>query len=162
MMLSLTCITIVAAVALAGVNMLTEETIAAQKEASRLKAISDVLPAHERLAEAEQVGELTIYRAFGADDQYVGAAVQTIADGFGGKIKLMVGFDADNRIVNYAVLEQTETPEQSLRRQMEELRAHYAPQLRLYALALERVTGIRVRESLLCLISAGRNLEMEK
>ena len=110
MMLSLTCITIVAAVALAGVNMLTEETIAAQKEASRLKAISDVLPAHERLAEAEQVGELTIYRAFGADDQYVGAAVQTIADGFGGKIKLMVGFDADNRIVNYAVLEQTETP----------------------------------------------------
>ena len=45
---------------------------------------------------------------------------------------------------------------------LDALRAHYAPQLRLYALALERVTGIRVRESLLCLISAGRNLEMEK
>ena len=35
MMLSLTCITIVAGAALAGVNMLTEETINAQKEAQK-------------------------------------------------------------------------------------------------------------------------------
>ena len=35
MMLSLTCITVVAAAALAGVNMLTEETINAQKEAQK-------------------------------------------------------------------------------------------------------------------------------
>ena len=44
---------------------------------------------------------------------------------------------------------------------LDALRARYAPQLRLYALALERVTGIRVKESLLCLISAGTTLEME-
>lgn len=110
MMLSLTCITIVAGAALAGVNMLTEETINAQKELSKQKAISDVLPAHARIADAEQSGELTIYRAYDADDQFVGAAVQTVTNGFGGKIKLMVGFDAQNRIVNYAVLEQQETP----------------------------------------------------
>ena len=53
---------------------------------------------------------MTIYRAYDADEQFVGAAVQTETNGFGGKIKLMVGFDADNKIVNYAVLEQTETP----------------------------------------------------
>ena len=110
MMLSLTCIAAVAAVALAGVNMLTEQTINAQKEAAKQQAIATVLPAYDHIAEPEELELLTIYRAYDANDQYVGAAVQTVTDGFGGKIKLMVGFDADNRIVNYAVLEQTETP----------------------------------------------------
>ncbi|MBQ7531525.1 MAG: RnfABCDGE type electron transport complex subunit G [Paludibacteraceae bacterium] len=110
MMLSLTCITIVAAAALAGVNMLTEATINAQKEQQQQAAISAVLPEHARIADAEQVGEQTIYRAYDANEQFVGAAVQTVTNGFGGKIKLMVGFDADNRIVNYAILEQQETP----------------------------------------------------
>ena len=110
MMLSLTCITIVAGAALAGVNMLTEATINAQKEAQKQAAISVVLPEHARIAEAEQVGDFVIYRAYDANDQYAGAAVQAVTNGFGGKIKMMVGFDADNRIVNYAVLEQAETP----------------------------------------------------
>ena len=110
MMLSLTCIAVVAAAALAGVNKLTEYRINAQKEAQKQAAISAVLPEHARIAEAEEAGETTIYRAYDANEQYVGAAVQTVTDGFGGKIKLMVGFDADNRIVDYAVLEQQETP----------------------------------------------------
>ncbi len=110
MMLSLTCITIVAGAALAGVNMLTEETINAQKEAQKKAAIAAVLPAYARLADAEESDGVIIYRAYDADEQFVGAAVQTETNGFGGKIKLMVGFDADNKIVNYAVLEQTETP----------------------------------------------------
>jgi electron transport complex protein RnfG len=110
MMLSLTCITIVAGAALAGVNMLTEETINAQKEAQKQAAISAVLPAHARIADAEQAEGLVIYRAYDANDEFVGAAVQTETNGFGGKIKLMVGFDADDRIVDYAILEHAETP----------------------------------------------------
>lgn len=110
MMLSLTCITIVAGAALAGVNMLTEETINAQKEAQKQAAISAVLPEHARIADAEEAEGLVIYRAYDADEQFVGAAVQTETNGFGGKIKLMVGFDADNRIVDYAILEHAETP----------------------------------------------------
>ena len=110
MMLSLTCITIVAGAALAGVNMLTEATINAQKEAQKQAAIAAVLPAYARLADAEESDGSVIYRAYDADEQFVGAAVQTETNGFGGKIKLMVGFDADNKIVNYAILEQAETP----------------------------------------------------
>lgn len=110
MILSLTGIALVAGAALAGVNMLTEETIRAQKEAQKQQAISAVLPDYARLADAEMSDIYVIYRAYDANEQYVGAAVQTETDGFGGKIKLMVGFDADNRIVDYAVLEQTETP----------------------------------------------------
>lgn len=110
MILSLTGIALVAGAALAGVNMLTEETIRAQKEAQKQQAIAAVLPDYARLADAEMSDIYVIYRAYDANEQYVGAAVQTETDGFGGKIKLMVGFDADNRIVDYAVLEQTETP----------------------------------------------------
>ena len=111
MMLSLTCITIVAGAALAGVNMLTEETINAQKEAQKQAAISAVLPkTHVRIADAEQTDGLVIYRAYDANEEFVGAAVQTETNGFGGKIKLMVGFDADDRIVDYAILEHAETP----------------------------------------------------
>lgn len=43
---------------------------------------------------------------------------------------------------------------------MEALRAHYRKQLHLYALALERITGIPVRQRLLCLISANAVLEV--
>lgn len=110
MMLSLTCIAIVAGAALAGVNLLTAERIKAQKEAQKLQAISDVLPAHARIADAEESNGLLVYRAYDANDEFVGAAVQTETNGFGGKIKLMVGFTADNKIVDYAVLEQQETP----------------------------------------------------
>ena len=110
MMLSWSCITIVAGAALAGVNMLTEETINAQKEAQKQAAISAVLPAHARIADAEASDGLVIYRAYDANEEFVGAAVQTETNGFGGKIKLMVGFDADDRIVDYAILEHAETP----------------------------------------------------
>ena len=110
MILSLTCIAMVAGAALAGVNMLTAQRIADQKEAQKRQAISMVLPAHERIADAQEVNGLTVYRAYDANDAFVGAAVQTESNGFGGKIKMMVGFAADNRIVDYAILEQQETP----------------------------------------------------
>lgn len=109
MVISLTSITIVAAAALGAVYMLTKDTITTQQTAKQIAAISAVLPKHERIADPETVNGLTVYKAY-TGDQFVGAAVETQADGFGGVIRLMVGFDADNHIVNYEVLEQQETP----------------------------------------------------
>lgn len=109
MVLSLTCITLVAAAALAGVYLLTKGSIEEQKTAKQTAAISAVLPAHERIAEPETVQGLTVHKAY-TGDTFAGAAVETEADGFGGKIRLMVGFDAESNIVGYEVLEQAETP----------------------------------------------------
>lgn len=109
MVISLTSITIVAAAALGAVYMFTQNAIQEQQIAKQTAAISAVLPEHERIADPETVNELTVYKAY-TGDQFVGAAVETQADGFGGVIRLMVGFDADNHIVNYEVLEQQETP----------------------------------------------------
>lgn len=109
MVISLTSITIVAAAALGAVYMFTQNAIQEQQIAKQTAAISAVLPEHERIADPETVNGLTVYKAY-TGDQFVGAAVETQADGFGGVIRLMVGFDADNHIVSYEVLEQQETP----------------------------------------------------
>ena len=43
---------------------------------------------------------------------------------------------------------------------MDALRSHYRSQLRLYALALERITGLPVRQRILCLIARNETLEV--
>jgi len=87
MALSLTCITLVAAAALAGVYLLTQAQIEQQKREAQNAARIAVLAGH-------------------AD----GVAIEAQADGFGGVIRLMVGFDPEGRILGYEVLEQQETP----------------------------------------------------
>lgn len=87
MALSLTIISMVAAGALAGVYMLTLSNIEAQKKAKQEAAKLAVLDGHED-----------------------GVAIETSVDGFGGTIRLMVGFDADGNILGYEILEHQETP----------------------------------------------------
>ena len=109
MMLSLTLIALVAAAMLSGIYLLTKESIEQQKAEKQLKAISAVLPTHERIADPETVQGLIVHKAY-TGDTFVGAAVETESNGFGGKIRLMVGFDNNSRITGYEVLEQAETP----------------------------------------------------
>lgn len=87
MVLSLVLICIVAAGALAGVYILTLDTINAQKAAKQQAAIQSVLAGHED-----------------------GVAIETAVDGFGGVIRMMVGFDAEGNILGYEILEHQETP----------------------------------------------------
>ena len=87
MALSLTCITLVAAAALAGVYLLTKAQIEQQKREAQNAARVAVLAGHED-----------------------GVAIEAQADGFGGVIRLMVGFDPEGHILGYEVLEQQETP----------------------------------------------------
>lgn len=87
MLLSLTIIALVAAGLLAGVYTLTADQIAAQNEAAKLAAQTRVLNGNEN-----------------------GVAIEAEANGFGGKIRVMVGFAEDGTILGYEVLEQQETP----------------------------------------------------
>ena len=112
MVLSLVSISVVAAVALAGVFLLTSGRIEDQKAQKQQKAIMDVLPQKgegAQIAEPEKVGDVVIYRAT-KDGKEIGAAVEVSEMGFGGAQKLMVGFDAEGKIVDYDVLEHQETP----------------------------------------------------
>ena len=86
MALSLTCITLVAAAGLASVYMVTKAQIEQQKEDAQNAAKVAVLNGQE------------------------GTAIECSANGFGGTIRLMVGFGTDGTILGYEVLEQQETP----------------------------------------------------
>jgi len=86
MALSLTAIALVAAAGLAGVYMVTKAQIESQKLAEQNEAKVAVLNGQE------------------------GVAVEAEADGFGGPIRVMVGFSEDGEILGYKVLEHQETP----------------------------------------------------
>ena len=86
MVLSLVIISMVAAGALAGVYILTQENIKAQKLAKQEAAKLAVLNGQE------------------------GFAVESAVDGFGGQFRVMVGFDAEGNILGYEILEHQETP----------------------------------------------------
>lgn len=116
MLLSLSGISLFAALALGSVYTVTKEPIEASKTAKQQNAINEVIPGFKRLDAPEKVAvntgdSISVFRAYDAQDNFMGAAVESIShQGFSGDIKLMVGFDADGNIINYSVLEQKETP----------------------------------------------------
>jgi len=109
MVLSLVIISMVAAGALAGVYTLTAETIAVQEAQKQKAAIAAVLPQGCTIAEPEEVEGLTIYKAY-EGEQWIATAVETSEVGFDGPQVIMVGLDAEGKVLDYVVLKQTETP----------------------------------------------------
>jgi electron transport complex protein RnfG len=114
---SLTGICLVAGIALSAANNYTESAIAASKAAELQNAIRKVTPEFNNNPTEEQYrmpvstgDSLTVYPAV-KDGKTVGYAVESYTKkGFSGLIRVMVGFDADGKIVNYSILEHSETP----------------------------------------------------
>ena len=110
MLLSLTAIALVAAAALAALNGVTKEPIAAAQQAKVENAISAVLPAFDKLEDRDVDGHLC-HVGLDAEGNMVGAAIEAGNDkGFGGHLQLMVGFDAQGNVSGYQILETHETP----------------------------------------------------
>lgn len=108
MVLTLFVITAVAAVALGFVYNFTKGPIEQVKEKQLKQALTQVLPEFDH-QEATEVNGANTYTAFDADNNKIGIAVETESDGFGGKIKLLVGFDNNGLIYGYSVLQHSET-----------------------------------------------------
>ncbi|MCR5589836.1 MAG: RnfABCDGE type electron transport complex subunit G [Bacteroidales bacterium] len=110
MLLSLTAIALVAAAALAALNGVTKDPIAAAQQAKVERAISAVLPAFDKLEDQDVDGHLC-HVGLDAQGNMVGAAIEAGNDkGFGGHLQLMVGFDAQGNVSGYQILETHETP----------------------------------------------------
>ena len=94
----------------------TKDPIAAAEAAKKNEAIKNVLPEFNELKEtmvksALEDAELPFYLAYDADNNFIGAAVQTFTNkGFSGNIALMVGILADGTVNNISVLQHAETP----------------------------------------------------
>ena len=109
MVIVLTIITVIAASCLGAMNNLTTEPIAASKKAKQEAAIKAVLPEFTSLEE-DNVNDQKIFRAYNANSELVGIAIETAELGFGGNITTIVGIDANGAIVDYSLLQHTETP----------------------------------------------------
>jgi electron transport complex protein RnfG len=120
MVLVLTGVAIIMGAVLALVNNVTSDPIQQQKEkalADGIKAVmvcdNIVVAKTDTVKQNDAKGkELTyiIYQAQDALGKDLGAAVESTTNGFGGNLKILVGFDPDGKILGYTLLEHAETP----------------------------------------------------
>ena len=113
MVVVLFTITLVASAAVGGVYTITKEPIAQAKVAAVNAALQQVLPEYEATtSQTIEVNSLPIVaHTANVADKAVGYAIESLSkNGFGGTVRLMVGFDTEGTILNINVLEQKETP----------------------------------------------------
>lgn len=115
MFLVLTVIALLSAAALAATYGVTEPILAEQARQREIQAVAQVVPAfdNEPTEEVMTAAGDPAVRIFPAREagEFVGAAVQiATAEGYGGTINLMVGFDAGGSVTGLSVLRHQETP----------------------------------------------------
>ncbi|MBR1556272.1 MAG: RnfABCDGE type electron transport complex subunit G [Prevotella sp.] len=120
MVLVLTSVAVIMGCILALVNHLTEGPISEQKAKALADGIKEVLVCNDLVVSKTDTvkqndakgKELTfiIYQATDAQGNDLGAAVESTTGGFGGDLKVLVGFDPEGKILGYTLLEHAETP----------------------------------------------------
>lgn len=114
MVLVLTGVAVVMGAVLAWVNHLTSGPIDEQKRITLESGIKAVMQSGQLVVSSTDT--LRLADAKGKEQTYIiynnekGAAVESATMGFGGQLKVLVGFDNDGRILGYTLLEHQETP----------------------------------------------------
>lgn len=104
---------------LAWVNDVTSGPIAVQTEKTLADGIKAVMCADELTVTANDTlkqviggkeATFVVHKAAGKSGQFIGAAVESTTGGFGGDLKVLVGFDATGKVLGYTILQSSETP----------------------------------------------------
>ena len=115
MLLVLTGVTAISVALLAYVNQLTAEPIAEAEARALSDAVRAVVPGFDN----DPIAEQKIQKVNGVDyavypatkgGTYIGAAIEASTMGFGGTLRVLVGFDAEGNIFDYSLLSHAETP----------------------------------------------------
>ena len=113
MVLVLTGVAVIMGGVLAFVNHVTSGPIEEQKQLALEKGIKTVMQAENLTVTQIDTVKMAVD---GKEQVYIiynnekGAAVQSSTMGFGGELKVLVGFDTDGNILGYTLLEHQETP----------------------------------------------------
>ena len=111
MVLSLTIIAVVAGALLAWVNDVTKSRIEKINERKLSEGICSVMGAEDVVVYSPQEkDEYVFYPVRNRQGSPVGTAVSVVAQGFGGDMKILVGFSPTGEILGYTVLSNAETP----------------------------------------------------
>ncbi len=107
----LTLIAILAGGVLAYVNDFTAPQIEKINKENLDKGIKSVMGSDDiQVADPVENGGFTCYSVNDANGNPLGSAVTTSENGFGGPMKVLVGFNNEGTILGYTVLEHAETP----------------------------------------------------
>lgn len=121
MTLVLVIVAVVVGVILAFVNHITEEPIkekAAQTLAAGIKTVmhsdnlkvgNDIKFSNDEDGDGRKE-DYVVHPCADANGKALGAAVESTTNGFGGDLKVLVGFDPQGKILGYTILETAETP----------------------------------------------------
>lgn len=114
MVLVLTGVAVIMGCLLAWVNHLTAGPISQQKELALERGIKTVMQSDniavmgtDTIKTTDNKGKEQVFLVYRTEK---GAAVQSSTMGFGGELKVLVGFDTDGNILGYTLLEHQETP----------------------------------------------------
>lgn len=119
MVVALVAVAMISGALLSIVNHVTEGPIARQEEMKLTNGINSVMGSSELTVTSEEeitkdVGgknaSFIIHKVADADGNFMGAAVESSSLGFNGNIKVLVGFDAQGKVLGYTILEASETP----------------------------------------------------
>ncbi len=115
MVIVLLSVTAISVAILAFMNELTKDPINKAQANILKEAIGQVVPEFDNdpivdIVKFDNHGEtINIYPA-SKDGKFVGSAVEAKAPGYGGDLKILVGFDTEGKVYGYSVLSHSETP----------------------------------------------------
>lgn len=104
---------------LAWVNHVTEGPIKLQDEMALANGIKEVMCADDLKVTADDEISQTfdgkelkfvVHKVADGSGKFLGAAVESVTMGFGGDLKVLVGFDAEGNVLGYTILQASETP----------------------------------------------------
>lgn len=119
MVLVLVGVAMVIGAVLAWVNNITEKPIADKAQQTLANGIRDVMgtadinvdePDSLTLDLQGKAYDFVIHNVNSTSGAYLGAAVESTTLGFGGDLKVLVGFDAHGKVLGYTILQASETP----------------------------------------------------
>ena len=115
----LVAVAVITAGLLAWVNQITAEPIRLQDELALANGIKSVMGLDELTVSANDTLVKTIdgkdytfivHKVNNSKGEFVGAAVESLTMGFGGELKVLVGFDTLGKVSGYTLLQHAETP----------------------------------------------------
>lgn len=119
MVVVLVAVAVVTGGLLAWVNNVTEGPIKNQDELALANGIKSVMGVNDLKVTANDEVKSTVdgketvfivHKVSDAKGQFLGAAVESSTMGFGGDLKVLVGFDAVGKVLGYTILQHAETP----------------------------------------------------
>lgn len=115
----LVAVAVITSALLAWINHATEEPIRKQNEMALANGIMEVMgttsltvTSDDTLRQSIDGKEQTfvVHKTADKNGGFLGAAVESTTMGFGGDLKVLVGFDANGKVLGYTLLQASETP----------------------------------------------------